>query len=262
MRSEPRSPEQLAKAEEILRNLPDDFDGLVQKLADPDPDVRRLAAMRLGHLEGVRAVEPLLRALEDEVSDVRGSAALALGFARSTDAVPALARRLADDDSPGVRLMCVWALGMLEGVSVAEIMTQAMSDPDEHVRSSACSVLAHPPDVGVVPGILPLLDDPAWIVRHAACDTLILLGVGDQRIVDTLESLRREPEGEEHEKRIAEYRAFKQTDEYRQLMMEPEPEDESGEADEDEEDWEIPDEPSLAELLEQARELLDRKAGA
>ncbi len=265
MRSEPRSPEQLAKANEILKSLPEDLDGLVAKLGDADPDVRRLAAVRLGGLEDARAVGPLLQVLEDEVADVRSSAALALALTRSADAAPALARRLADDSSPGVRAMSVWALGMLEATDVAGIMTQAMSDPDEHVRHAACWFFAHSGDLTALPRILALLEDPVWFVRKGACQVLIKLDIGDQRVVDTLEALRREPEGEEYEKWVLEFRAYRDSDEYRQIMAEIESADEAlepEEADEDEEDWELPEEPSLAELLEQARELLNRKGGA
>ena len=46
-----------------------------EKLANPDPRVRRAAAKALGKLKDPRALEPLIRALEDKEPTVREAAA-------------------------------------------------------------------------------------------------------------------------------------------------------------------------------------------
>lgn len=75
-----------------------------------------------------------------------------------------------------------------------------------------------------------------------------------EQLAKAEEILKSLPEGAKYEKRVVEYRAFKQTDEYRQLITDLEPR----ETDEDAEEFGMPEEPTLADLLEQARELLIR----
>ena len=51
---------------------------LIARLADPDPQVRRIAAQTLGCLDDFRAVEPLLDTLEDPDPTVRAMTVWAL----------------------------------------------------------------------------------------------------------------------------------------------------------------------------------------
>ena len=83
-------------------------------LADPDPCVRRLAAIRLGRIEDPSAATWLRRALESANGAEREAAALGLGISDDAEAVPALVRHLAEDESPRVRRAAAWALGAID----------------------------------------------------------------------------------------------------------------------------------------------------
>jgi HEAT repeat protein len=83
-------------------------------LGDPDPCVRRVAAIRLGRIEDRTALDRLRRSLESPSPDEREVAALGLGISENPDAVPALVQHLEDDESPRVRRAAAWALGEIE----------------------------------------------------------------------------------------------------------------------------------------------------
>ncbi|HUP20008.1 MAG TPA: HEAT repeat domain-containing protein [Gemmatimonadota bacterium] len=87
---------------------------LAAGLADPDPCVRRVAAIRLGRIDDPAASELLRRALESPEPGAREAGALGLGIAEDSAAVPALIARLEGDDSPRVRRAAAWALGEME----------------------------------------------------------------------------------------------------------------------------------------------------
>ena len=83
-------------------------------LSDPDPCVRRVAAIRLGRIEDPAALDRLRRSLESTNADEREVAALGLGISENPEAVPALVGRLEGDESPRVRRAAAWALGEIE----------------------------------------------------------------------------------------------------------------------------------------------------
>lgn len=87
---------------------------LAAGLADADPCVRRVAAIRLGRIEDPAATGALVRALGSPQAGEREAAALGLGIAEDPEAVPALVRALEGDDSPRVRRAAAWALGELD----------------------------------------------------------------------------------------------------------------------------------------------------
>lgn len=257
MQSKLRSPKELEKADRILGELPDSLDGLADKLMDTDADVRRLAAMRLGQSENQKSIEPLLSALEDDSADVRASVALALGFLNAEAAVIAIAGHLKSDQSARVRAMCTWALSLIGGGCALDCLALALDDPDEHVRLSACSAFAHAGDTRAQDEIVRMLEDPVWDVRKAACEVLIALGIADQRIVATIDALKKQPEAEEYERGIVEMHAHLNSDEYKQLWADIDSEEDQAEETAGNR-WN-PDElmlPTLDELAEKARELL------
>jgi HEAT repeat protein len=183
--------------EEICESLPHDLDGLVQKLSDQDPDVRRLAAMRLMSLDDDRAVEPLIRALEDESPHVRASAALAIGHYTPLTAVPALLDHLRHDPYWHARAVCAVALGWIGGDEAINALIPALQDPDRQVRSAAVSVFARNKDRRAIDNLIQLLDDPEWTVRYAVCDAMVMLGVGGEPVVNAILKLRELPEARE-----------------------------------------------------------------
>jgi HEAT repeat protein len=73
------------------------IDGLIDALKDPDPGVRRNAAVALGELRSARAVPALIDATRDERSDVRSGATAAIrqitkAHADAAQALPELGR--------------------------------------------------------------------------------------------------------------------------------------------------------------------------
>ena len=71
-----------------------DVEGLIKALKHRDEAVQEDAAVALGRIGDVRAVDPLIRALKDELSDVRERAAYALGKIGDARAVDPLIRAL------------------------------------------------------------------------------------------------------------------------------------------------------------------------
>lgn len=86
---------------------------LLQRLEDPDVDLRILAASALGESGNAGAGDPLVGALEDDDPNVAAAAADALGELRYAAALEPLAKA-AQADSFWVRAAAVVALGRLE----------------------------------------------------------------------------------------------------------------------------------------------------
>ena len=88
---------------------------IIERLDDPDPNVREEAARALGRLRPRGEVEPevleaLVRHLRDQASKIRSEAALALGDLGDAKAIPALVECLSDP-SVEVQDACARALG-------------------------------------------------------------------------------------------------------------------------------------------------------
>ncbi len=239
MTSERCSDENIARMKETTQILVLrlDLDSLTQKLSDPDHLVRKLAALKMQWLEDARAVEPLLKAMEDEHPGVRAGAAQSLGRYNDPASFTAILDHLAHDPSPGVRRVCAHAARSSDADATMECLERALKDPDELVRLSACWYFVHKHDSRALSAICDLLNnadtvlcygaatalirlgiegervmdmlqnDAAWMVRREIADELIRAGVADQRIVDAIERLMREPEAQKYEANIDEYRA-------------------------------------------------------
>jgi HEAT repeat protein len=192
-----RSPEEIEHTMQAYKSLPADFDGLVEKLSDPDLEVRGAAARRLREMDDDRAVEPLLRALDDESGRVRYAAALGLGYYKTSDAVSSLISHLKDDPSRDVRAICASSLGFIGGDEAMDAITDALEDSDGQVRRSAARIFADEQDKRAVSKLLEMLGDPDWHVRYVVCETLVILGVGDERISETTLALGAMPEARE-----------------------------------------------------------------
>lgn len=280
MKSEPRSQEEIQRMGEIWDQLPEDLAGLTYKLSDPDYMVRRQAARKMAGLEDADAVEPLLQTLEDEHHDVRAAAALALGMLNQPQAVPALLNHLANDPKPWARLWAAIGADMIDTEPVAPAMEAALSDPEEKIRTFACWHFVHKNDARALHVIRPMLqdpeplqrwsgatmlirlglvgqsvmdlltDDPSWDVRQDVAQELIRARIGDERIVQTVERLMREPEAEKYEAGV---------DQYEEAMSSVDFEEDEEEELFEREKQEIEDmrPKRLAELLRLARQLLE-----
>ncbi|WP_300998912.1 HEAT repeat domain-containing protein [Methanoculleus sp.] len=108
---------------------------LAKVLADPDPDVRIVAAGVLGDTGEASAVEPLIGALHDENDDVRGAAAGAL--IRMGDAAVGRLIDTTKDGDRNVRLYAAGALKYIGDPRAIDALRALALDEDKDVRSVA-----------------------------------------------------------------------------------------------------------------------------
>lgn len=97
-----------------LRPEPD----LVVLLSDPEPQLRRRAALALGRIRLPEGVAPLVSSLADPEVEVRQMSAFALGLLADESAIPALLEAL-DDPEPLVQGRAAEALGRIGAVDAA-----------------------------------------------------------------------------------------------------------------------------------------------
>ena len=136
----------------------------------------------------VDTFSPLLELLKGSDPDLRMQAALALGEQGNTRAVPALVAALKDDDA-NVRYHAIEALGKLKAVEAVDALAETAESRDFFLAFPALDALAKIGDAGVVPRIVPLLDDE--LLRGPAVN---LLGqLGDETAVAPLTALLNAP---------------------------------------------------------------------
>jgi hypothetical protein len=83
-------------------------------LAAPDASLRAVGALGLGYAEDPATIDDLGGALDDSSPEVRAAAAWALGEIEDARAIPFLIPVLGQDDDPAVRRVAAWALGQIE----------------------------------------------------------------------------------------------------------------------------------------------------
>lgn len=114
------------------------IEALIQRLADPAPEVRVRAARALGNLKSRQAIPRLQETLKDEVLEVRREAASSLGKILDPRAIPALASAL---DDPDLRLTVIWALGNIGDGEAVPLLLPLVESRDRYVRYSAMQAL-------------------------------------------------------------------------------------------------------------------------
>lgn len=100
------------------------------------PVARKTAAVTLGHIKSVGAVEPLGKALDDAEAEVQLAAAKSLGQIGEASGSPALVGKLSDS-SRELRQACAESLGLTGGDAAAEGLIEALADSDKSVRDTA-----------------------------------------------------------------------------------------------------------------------------
>jgi len=134
-------------------------------VSDPDPALRRLAAVSIGRTGGegaaAEAVAVLIAALADRDAGVRGAAAL--GIWRHGEAARAaidpLSRLLVDPDDE-VRWRAAYALMRIEDPATLAPLREHLADPHPWVRTFAAWGMRQPPDREAVEPLGALLADP------------------------------------------------------------------------------------------------------
>ncbi len=114
---------------------------LAAALADPDPCVRRMAALKLGRMRDPRGFDALRAALASADAGQRAIGALGLGYSEDPAAIDALGGVL-DDASPEVRAAATWALGEIEDARAIPLLIPVLGqDEDPAVRQVAAWAL-------------------------------------------------------------------------------------------------------------------------
>jgi HEAT repeat protein len=129
---------------------------VVSLLADPDPEVRRLAIQTLQYQDARERTGEILPLLRDPVPRVRRAAAEGLGAFDCREQVPTLLPLLRDPQ-PGVREIVVHTLALLQAHAAAPQMVELLADPSEEVRTAAAwfLLLMNRPEAST--NLLPLL---------------------------------------------------------------------------------------------------------
>ena len=119
--------------------------GLVERLRDPDPEVRAFAAYYLKNLGGEAAIEPLIVAAGDPEPAVRQSAVhslAVLGFRTKQGRVVSHVEYALGDESPEVRkeaamVLGAWLAGMIDDGRTIQSLLKTLKDPDPEVAERA-----------------------------------------------------------------------------------------------------------------------------
>ena len=112
------------------RAEPGAVEPLSAALADPDPCVQRMAALKLGRMRDPRGMDALRRALASGEADQRAVGALGLGYSEDPAAIDALGGAL-DDASPEVRGAATWALGEIEDARAIPLLIPVLGEDDD-----------------------------------------------------------------------------------------------------------------------------------
>ena len=171
---------------------PDGVPVLLQKLNDPEPQVRACAAFALGHIREAETLPALLPLASDTSADVRYAAAFALGSFGEDNweengeqiklATQAALLRLMDDEDEDVRDWGdVWdSSGRSQYARSPRRLWKALDDSNPDVRGEASEGLAKFGDRSFIPRLDQLLredDDisPCYFIAAEEFDDSILL---------------------------------------------------------------------------------------
>lgn len=133
------------KIAKTLRGIDSDsddiaLDDVMERLYDPDSDVREEAARALGRIRSYDAVMPLISELNDENSTIRGEAAIALGKIGDNRALPALFGAM-ESRSEELQNAAVKALGAIGGdESIKNLLKLFQKDCEKLTATGALAI--------------------------------------------------------------------------------------------------------------------------
>ncbi|TKB80831.1 MAG: HEAT repeat domain-containing protein [Nitrospira sp.] len=174
-----------------------DFKVRVELLKSEDEALRENAAVELGCVGDLRAVEPLMEALRDKEWPVRFAAAESLAHLPDVRAVGALVECIADNHG-GVRDKAGCALQAI-GEPAVEPLIAALNHERAEVRKQVIyilgelrRILGEPMDLHAAEPMLNALKDPVPAVREAAaaCVREFKLSHAEVRVVEALKDER------------------------------------------------------------------------
>jgi len=154
---------------------------VLRDLADPDPEVRRLAVERIDALDEHEALACLVERLGDPDWRVRKSTVQRIADRLDPDATArALIAALGDGENPGRRNSAVEALVAIGAHAVAALVA-ACEDEDGDVRKFVVDALAGIGSDAATYALIARLQDTDPNVRAAAADALGAVGGGAAR---------------------------------------------------------------------------------
>jgi HEAT repeat protein len=163
---------------------------VVHELIDAFPKLNRhakLAALDiLGRIHSLDAVPWLLERLEDPEANVRARAAHALGAIGVVDAGSPLRAALSDPEWP-VRAMAAKALGRIHDAEAIPPLCAALRDREWWVRANAAEALKLTGPTGIE-ALEGMLADEDRYAKHQACLMLDESGILDRRVAQLASS--------------------------------------------------------------------------
>ena len=149
---------------------------LLEMLDATNPDHRWWAVRALTLFNQLEAKNGICRAIKDPDPEVRKCAAISLRQRPTPAAIPALIEAMHDSDRLVARLAGD-ALAAIGNVAIASLV-DAMQAPDTNVRVEATRAMACLRNHQSIPALFAALDDPSPWVTHWAEEGLQRLGVG------------------------------------------------------------------------------------
>ncbi len=115
---------------------------VMERIHDPDPDVRDEAVRALGRLRSHDAIDALIELLVDPASTLRVEAARALGHIRSERALPHLIDATSGS-SEELRRACATAIGEIGGTRSVTFLSELLrADTSDNVAATGASALS------------------------------------------------------------------------------------------------------------------------
>ncbi len=175
----------------------------VKELRSDDGDtcirgIHRLYAIRRRHFTKL-----LLPLLDHPAKNVRWMAAQCLESDESC-ASRELQRRAISAEDKHMRWSCLLSLREMAGSAAHRAFVKALDDPAADVVQMACAALGEQKDPRATRHIVRLLDSAEWYTRFSACVSLIMLRWKNPKLVSAVRNLMDSPEGQEHDRRVAE----------------------------------------------------------
>jgi len=149
------------------------FPKLRRDLGSKDPGIRAAAVAAIDVGSGPEAAQAVSAALADADPRVRSMAALRLGEIRDPSSVGLLLERVQQDPDASVRLRCVQALEESGDPAAEPGLARAASDPEHAVRLAAVRALAAQfASTSIETLSRVLAEDPDWEIRVEAASGL------------------------------------------------------------------------------------------
>ena len=147
---------------------------LVQRMNDPEPEVRIRAARALGLIRGRTSIRPIVGALADPSrwSAIRVAEILISVGSEAVDELLAAFDTLPQNG----RVSALDVLGRIRGLRALGLMKSCLLDPHPDIRARAAHGLGLIGDPGTTPDLVAALQDQEWPVRAMAAKSLGRLG--------------------------------------------------------------------------------------